>query len=208
MEIALADDGEVLLRGPQVFRGYWGKPGATAEAIDEEGWYHTGDVGEFDGEYLRIVDRKKRLQVLDTGKNVYPAPIETALRRSPYIAEAMAVGEGRKFVSALVQPNFDLLVTFAEERGLSFDADAVERDDDGTVTAVPTELLDHDVVRDLLQSEVDAANEGLAEYERVKRVAVIERTLSVENEELTPTLKKRRRTITEHFDDRIEALYR
>jgi long-chain acyl-CoA synthetase len=208
MEIALADDGEVLLRGPQVFRGYWGKPGATAEAIDEEGWYHTGDVGEFDGEYLRIVDRKKRLQVLDTGKNVYPAPIETALRRSPYIAEAMAVGEGRKFVSALIQPNFDLLVTFAEERGLSFDAGALERDDDGTVTAVPTDLLDHDAVRDLIQSEVDAANEGLAEYERVKRVAVIERTFSVENEELTPTLKKRRRTITEHFDDRIEALYR
>ncbi|WP_158202628.1 AMP-dependent synthetase/ligase [Halomarina oriensis] len=207
IEVALADDGEVLLRGPQVMRGYWNRPEATAEAIDDEGWYHTGDVGEFDGEYLRIVDRKKRLQVLDTGKNVYPGPIETALRRSPYVAEAMVVGEGRKYVTALVQPNFDLLVSFAEEHGLPYDADELERDHDGTVVAVPTDLLDHEEVRDLVQAEVDAANEDLAEYERVKRIAVIERALSVDEEELTPTLKKRRGTISEHFDDRIEALY-
>ncbi|MFD1512914.1 AMP-dependent synthetase/ligase [Halomarina rubra] len=207
IEITLADDGEVLIRGPQVFRGYWNNPEATAEAIDADGWYHTGDVGEWDGEFLKIVDRKKRLQVLDTGKNVYPGPIETALRRSPYIGEAMVVGEGRKYVTALVQPNFDVVVSFAEERGLAYDEEAVERDDDGTVVAVPTELLDHEAVRDLLQAEVDAANADLAGYEQVKRIAVVERTFTVENEELTPTLKKRRRNIAENFGDRIEALY-
>ncbi|MFC5971148.1 AMP-dependent synthetase/ligase [Halomarina salina] len=207
VEIALADDGEVLVRGPQVFRGYWNDPDATAAALDDDGWYHTGDVGEWVGDCLRIVDRKKRLQVLDTGKNVYPGPIETALRRSPYVAEAMVVGEGRKYVSALVQPDFDALVAFAEAEGIAFDADDLVRDELGTVVSVPTDLLDHEAVRDLLQSEVDAVNEGLAEYERVKRIAVVERAFSVEQEELTPTLKKRRGTIGEHFGERIEALY-
>jgi long-chain acyl-CoA synthetase len=207
IEVGIAEDGEVLVRGPQVFRGYWNDPEATDGAIDADGWYHTGDVGEFDGDYLRIVDRKKRLQVLDTGKNVYPAPIETALRRSPYIDEAMVVGEGRKFVTALVVPNFDMVLSLAEERDLPVDEAGVERDDDGTAVAVPTALLDHEAVRDLLQSEVDAVNDGLADYERVKRIAVVERSFSVQAEELTPTLKKRRDTITEHFEERIEELY-
>ncbi|MFB6172309.1 MAG: long-chain fatty acid--CoA ligase [Haloarculaceae archaeon] len=204
-EVRLADDGEVLVRGPTVTPGYWNLPEAT-EASLTDGWYHTGDVGEWDGDFLKIVDRKKHMQVLDTGKNVYSDPIETVLRRQPHVGEVLVEAEGRKFVSALVQPNFGALLTAAAERGVDYDESAVVRED-GEVVAVPEALLDHPEIQALFESEIEAANEELADYETVKRFAVISRAFSVERDELTPTLKKRRRDIRDHFADRLDAMY-
>jgi long-chain acyl-CoA synthetase len=206
-EIKLGPGNEVLGRGPQIMKGYWNNPEATADALDEDGWYHTGDVGEWQGDHLKIVDRMKRLQVLDTGKNVYPAPIEDHLRSSQYVEEAMVVAEGRKYVTALVQPNFGALLKFADKEGIEYDASAVERDEMDNVTAVPESLVEHPSIVELLDREVAEANTHVADYERVKKTAIIPRALSVEHDELTPTLKKRRRDIEANWEPEIESLY-
>ncbi|MFP4626242.1 MAG: AMP-dependent synthetase/ligase [Natronomonas sp.] len=209
--VKLDADGEVLIQGPHVMAGYWNLPEKTADTLIEGSedhgiWYRTGDIGEWDGEYLKIVDRKKRMAVMDTGKNVYPNPIETAIRRSEYVEETMVIADGRKFVSALVQPNFDQILAFADQEGIEYDESAVVHDDDGAM-AVPRELIDHPDVHGLIKAEIESANDGLADYETVKQFVLIERALSVEKEELTPTLKKRRRTIESNFADRIESVY-
>lgn len=204
-EITLAADGEVLVRGPTVTPGYWKLPEATEESLTD-GWYHTGDVGEWDGDFLKIVDRKKHMQVMDTGKNIYSDPIETVLRRQPHVEEVLVEAEGRKFVSALVQPNFGALLAYADDRGIDYDADAVERRDD-EVVGVPSTLVEHPDIQALFEDEIEAANDDLADYESVKRFAVISRAFSVEREELTPTLKKRRASIREHFADRLGDMY-
>lgn len=205
VDVRLTDDGEVMVRGPIVMDGYWKLPGKTDEVL-EDGWYRTGDVGQWDGDYLQIIDRKKFKAVLDTGRNVYPEPIEAALRRSSYVEEVMIVADDRKFVSAVVQPNFEQLLAFADSAGVEYDESDVERHMDD-VEAVPAELVEHAAVRDLFEEEIARANEELAEYETVKEFRVIERRLSIDREELTPTLKKRRNTIADHFSDRIEAMY-
>lgn len=206
-EIKLGPENEVLGRGPQIMQGYWNNPEATAEALDEDGWYHTGDVGEWQGDHLKIVDRMKRLQVLDTGKNVYPAPIEDHLRSSQYIEEAMVVAEGRKYVTALVQPNFGALLKFADAEGIDYDESAVVRDEMDNVNAVPESLVEHPSVVELLDAEVAEANTHLADYERVKKTRLVPRAFSVEQDELTPTLKKRRRDIEANWEAEIESMY-
>ncbi len=204
--IRIADDGEILVSGPNVMAGYWNDPEATAEAIDD-GWYHTGDLGRFDDDgYLEVLGRKKHFSVLDTGKNVAPERIEDALTSSRYVAEAMAVADGRKFVTAIVQPSYDALVPFARKQGIEIDEAELEREDD-EIVAVPRSLLDSPAVRDLFADEVDRSCADLAEYECVGEFALLERALSIERGELTPTLKKRRETIREHYADRIEAMY-
>ncbi|HKJ59025.1 MAG TPA: AMP-binding protein, partial [Halobacteriales archaeon] len=204
-EVTLSGEGEVLVRGPTIMRGYWNKPEATAESL-EDGWYRTGDVGRWDGEFLEIVDRMKHMQVLDTGENLYSEPVERALRRHDLVAEAMVVAEDRKYPTALLQPNFDALLAVAEERGIDYDAGAVETDGDETV-AVPEALLDNPEVRALFEEAVEAANEDLAAFQTVEKFALLERALSVDEDELTPTLKKRRRDIEANFEDRIAAMY-
>ncbi|WP_135823411.1 AMP-dependent synthetase/ligase [Halorussus ruber] len=203
-EVRLADDGEILYRGPNVMDRYWGDEQATAESLTD-GWYHTGDIGEFDDEeFLQIVDRKKRIAVLDTGKTVAPTRIESVLTRSRYIGDAMAVADGRKFVTALVQPNFEALADFADEQGL--DADPT-RDDEGTPVAVSEDLLQDGAVRNLYEEEIEEANESLAESETVGDFRLISREFSVEKGELTPTLKKRQSEIEERFAEKIGAMY-
>ena len=204
-EVTLSEHDEVLVRGPTIMREYWNKPDVTAESLTD-GWYHTGDVGRWNGEFLEIVDRMKHMQVLDTGKNVYAEPIETALRRQEHVAEALVIAEDQKYVTALVQPNFDALLTFAEAESIDYDGAAVERDGDEAVS-VPDALLDHGAVQGLFDEAVAAANEDLADHQTVKRFALIERAFSVEEDELTPTLKKRRRDIQANFADRIDAMY-
>ena len=204
-EITLTEQGEVLVRGPTVMRGYWNKPEATAESLDD-GWYHTGDVGRWNGGFLEIVDRMKHMQVLDTGENLYSEPVEQALRRHDLVAEAMVVAEDRKYPAALLQPNFDALLAAADGMGIDYDADAVETDGDETV-AVPRALLDHPDVRALFEEAVAAANEDLADFQTVEKFALLERALSVDEDELTPTLKKRRRDIEANFGAEIAAMY-
>ncbi|MFC7228911.1 long-chain fatty acid--CoA ligase [Salinirubellus salinus] len=206
-EVKLGPENEVLGRGPQIMKGYWNNPDATADALDEDGWYHTGDVGEWQDDHLKIVDRMKRLQVLDTGKNIYPAPIEDHLRSSQYVEEAMVVAEGRKYVTALVQPNFGALLKFADAEGIDYDERAVVRDEMDNVNAVPESLVEHPSVVELLDGEVAEANTHLADYERVKKTRLVPRAFSVEEDELTPTLKKRRRDIEANWEAEIESMY-
>jgi long-chain acyl-CoA synthetase len=206
-EVKLGPENEVLGRGPQIMQGYWNNPDATADALNEDGWYHTGDVGEWQGDHLKIVDRMKRLQVLDTGKNVYPAPIEDHLRSSQYIEEAMVVAEGRKYVTALVQPNFGALLKFADAESIDYDEGEVVRDEMDNVNAVPESLVEHPSVVELLDREVAEANTHLADYERVKKTRLVPRAFSVEEDELTPTLKKRRRDIEANWEAEIESMY-
>lgn len=205
VDVKLADDGELLARGPNVMQGYWRNEEATDEAI-QDGWYHTGDLAEIDDDgFVTIVDRKKQIAVLDTGENVVPSRVENALTKQRYIEEAMIVAEGRKFVSALVQPNFESLVEYAREHDLA--VGDTTTDAEGQIVSVDRELLQTPEVRSLFESAIASANEDLIEYEQVGQFELLERALSVEHEELTPTLKKRRSTIEDHFSDRIEAMY-
>ena len=194
-ELRIDDDGEVLLRrGPLTFAGYHGRPDATAEAFTPDGaWLRTGDLGalEPDGT-LRITGRKKELIALATGKKVAPLPIEARLSADPWIAQAVLHGEGRKYVTALLVPRRGTVETWAREEGLALPWDA---------------LLAHPDVLARLWAAVDRVNADLSRTERVRRFAVLGRELSVDEDELTPTLKVRRNRVVERYRDRLEALY-
>jgi len=194
VEVRIAEDGEILCRGPNVMKGYWKKPSQTAEAIDPEGWFHTGDIGEMDQDgFIRITDRKKNLLVLANGKKVAPSPIESRLKNSPYIAEAMLIGDRQNTVSALLVPAFDPLKRWARERG-------IEAADNAALTAHPD-------VRKLIKAEIDRLSNNLADFEKIRRFALLDRPFSEEGGELTPTLKIRRKFIQEKYRDIIQGLY-
>ena len=189
-EVRTSSDGEIQVKGPGVMRGYLDDEEATAEAFTEDGWYRTGDIGEFDeAGYLRITDRSKNLIVLSTGKNVAPQPIETALVTAPHISQAVLLGDGRKYVSALIVPEYD----------------AVRREL-GTA-AKDGELSEDERVRALIQGDLDAVTTGFASYERPKRFALLARELSHESGELTPTLKVKMRVVRKRYGGVIEKLY-
>jgi long-chain acyl-CoA synthetase len=192
--LALAEDGEILCRGPNVMRGYWENEAATREAIDAQGYFHTGDVGELDPQgRLRITDRKKEILVTSGGKNVAPQPLENALRGDKYIEQAVVIGEGRHFISALLVPNFPELRRWAQRRHLAYAGDA-------ELAALPE-------VRDKLMRRVQRINENFSNFEAVKKIIVLDRELTAENGMLTPSLKIRRRAVNQAFAGRIEALY-
>jgi long-chain acyl-CoA synthetase len=194
VEVALADDGEVLVRGPIVMRGYYRDPDKTAEAIDANGWLHTGDIGSIDPDgYLRIVDRKKELIITAGGKNISPANVEHLLLQHPLLGQACAIGDRRSFVAALLTLDPDIAPVWARRRGL-----------EATSTA---ELARHPAVLAEVERAVEAANQRLARVEQVKRFTVLPREWTAESGELTPTLKMRRRVIVERHAAEIEAMY-
>jgi len=194
VEIEIAADGEILARGPNIMRGYHNLPQETAEAIDEEGWFHTGDIGQLDeAGYLMITDRKKEILVNAYGKNVAPAPIEGALKSSRFIEQAVVIGDRRKFLSALLVPDFENLAVEARKMGLSTD----DR----------TALLDQPPVRDLYEREVAAVNEGLARYEQIRKFDLLPAEFTIEGGEITPTMKIKRRVVAEKYGEVIDALY-
>lgn len=193
-EIRIAEDGEILVRGPQVMRGYFQNPQATQEAMDEEGWFHTGDVGVLDTDgYLRITDRKKDLIVTAGGKNVAPQPIENAIKRSRYVAEAVVLGDRHPYPIVLVVPDFAQLEGWARPLGVP--------------TSDRHELVHDPRVLELLEDEVFRRVEGFARYERPKRIALLAEEFSLERGELTPTLKVRRRVVEDHCRTVIDELY-
>ena len=195
VEMRVAEDGEVLVRGDSVMKGYYGKDAETREAIDAEGWLHTGDIGRFDEDgYLYITDRKKNLIVTAGGKNVAPAPIEGDLKSSLYIEEVCLVGDGRKFIAAVVVPEFTSLERWARKRG-------IEASDRAALAA-------HPEVGELIMEEIRARQGGYATYEQVKKCVVLPEPFSLERGELTPSLKVRRRVVEEHFRAQIERLYK
>jgi len=192
--LKLAEDGEILARGPNIMQGYWRNETATREAIDEEGYFHTGDVGEWDGQgRLKITDRKKELLVTSGGKNVAPQPIENQLCTDPYIEQAMLLGDRQDFIAALIVPHFPTLKHWAQQHHLRFENDA-------ELAALPQ-------VKALLQRHVDHVNSKLSKYERVRRIIVLDQEMSTENGMLTPSLKIRRRLVLEAYADRIAEVY-
>ncbi|HWG89975.1 MAG TPA: long-chain fatty acid--CoA ligase [Candidatus Thermoplasmatota archaeon] len=215
VEQRLAEDGEILVRGPVVFLGYHNRPQDTAEAfvtIDGQAWFRTGDLGEFDDQrYLRIVDRKKELEVLDTGKKIAPVPLEERLKESPYVAEALVVATGRKYAGCLIQPDYAALLQWLGARGIPYDRTGVESGVDATgtttVLSVGAAVLRHPQVLALYQQEVDRLNATLAPFEQVRAFRLVPAAFSVESGELTPTLKKRRRVILERHAALVEELF-
>ena len=194
VEVRIAEDGEILTRGPHVMRGYYNKPEATAEALDPDGWLHTGDIGELDGEgYLRITDRKKDLIVTAGGKKVAPQPIEGLLKLNKFIANAVLLGDRRKFPIALLVPNYDRLEAWAREAGLRWET--------------REELVARPEVEDQMAAEARKNLRDLAQFEVPKRFLVLPRDFSIENGELTPKLSVRRRVVEQHYAPRIEAAY-
>ncbi len=192
-KIRIADDGEILVRHEGVFKGYFRDPAATATTIDEDGWLHTGDVGVWDGEYLRIVDRKKDIVITSGGKNVSPSEIENKLKFSPYVKEAVVVGDGRKFISALIGIELETVSHWATQRGLAF---TTYRD-----------LSEKKETVNLIQAEVDRVNGELARVEQIKRFRLMPKELDHEEGELTATQKVKRRHVEDLFRDLIEGLY-
>jgi long-chain acyl-CoA synthetase len=195
IEVALADDDEVLVRGPIVMRGYYRDPERTAEAIDADGWMHTGDIGTIDGDgYVRIVDRKKELIITAGGKNISPANVEHLLLQHPLIGQACAIGDRRPFVSALLVLDGEMAPVWARAHGIE--------------GASAADLAGHPEVLAEVQRAVDAANEHLSRAEQVRRFTVLPAEWTPESGELTPTLKMRRRVIVDRYAPDIESMYR
>jgi long-chain acyl-CoA synthetase len=193
VEIRIASDGEILARGPNIMEGYYNKPDATAEILDD-GWLHTGDIGTLDAEgYLTITDRKKDLIVTAGGKNVAPQPIESVLKSHRLVAEAIVLGDRRRFVSALIVPDFPVLEQRLKDLGRPFG----ERED----------LVTRPDVVALYQEIVDGLNRDLAQYERIKRIALLPAEFTIESGELTPTMKVKRKVIEERWRTQIEEIY-
>jgi len=193
LEFRLADDGELLKRGETIFLGYYRDEKSTAEVL-EGGWLHTGDVAELDPDgHLRIVDRKKAIFVTSGGKNVSPSLVENALKVSPYVKEAVVLGEGEKFVAALVQIDFENVGQWATERKLPYT-------NFRSLTLLPE-------VRELVEREVDRANQGLAPVEQVRKFRLLEKELDHDDNEVTATMKVRRKTIYEKFAPLIREIY-
>jgi long-chain acyl-CoA synthetase len=192
--VAIAEDGEVICRGGHVFQGYLNDPEKTAEAIDADGWLHTGDIGELDDDgYLRIVDRKKELIITAGGKNISPANLEAALKTVELISQAAAIGDNRPFVGALVVVDAEVAPGWAARNGIEFTT--LEE-----FAALPQ-------VVDAINAGVEEAMAGFNGAERVKKVRILTEEWAPDSEILTPTMKLKRRGINEQFADEIEALY-
>ncbi len=188
------ETGEIQVRGPQIMLGYLNQPEETAKAIDADGWFHTGDIGELDPiGRIKITDRLKNIIVLANGKNVSPGPMEAALSASKYIAQAVILGDRHPYTGALIAPNFDELKPWAEANGLGGMA--------------PEKLVEEKAVRQLIEGDVRDLLEDFAVFERPRRIALLPRALSEENGELTPTLKTKLRVVQENWPAQIDRLF-
>jgi long-chain acyl-CoA synthetase len=193
VEVKIAPDGEVVMRGPNIMKGYWHKDADTREAIDADGWFHSGDIGVIDVEgFLTITDRKKDIIVTAGGKNVAPQNIENLLKQSPYISQAMVYGDRRPYLVALVTLDADAMTRFARETGR--DADLAK-------------LAEDSEVRARLQLEIDAVNRKLSQFETIKKFAILAQDFTIEGGDLTPTLKVKRKVVTERHRAKIDAMY-
>ena len=191
-EIKIADDGEILVRGPNVFLGYYKNEEATRETL-EDGWLHTGDLGELDEDgYLSITGRKKDIIITAGGKNITPANLEAEIKQSPYVSQCVVIGDRRPYLVALITLDPEECAKLAEERGWPAD---------------PAELARHEGMRQLLQEHIDQVNEKFARVEQVKKFEILPQDLSQEGGELTPTLKVKRNVVAEKYENEVDALY-
>jgi len=194
VEVKLADDGEILVKGPNVMKGYYLKPELTAEVITPDGWFHTGDIGEWiDGKFLKITDRKKEIFKTSAGKYVAPQAVEAKLKESFFVEQVVVMGDGQKYAGALIVPSFDALKEFCRVENITYTTDE--------------EIIKNEKVVAKIRAEVESENRELAPYERVKKYYLLAKPLSVENGELTPTLKPKRRIIQEKYKEQIATLF-
>ena len=192
VEIKIADDGEILCRGPHIFREYWRNPEATEETMTD-GWLRTGDLGELDDEgYLKITGRKKDIIITAGGKNLTPANIENDLKQSPFISQAVMYGDRKPFPVAMITLDPEEIVPWAQEQGLPEDIES---------------LAEHEKVHEMIQTELDRANSNYARVEQIKKFTILDHDLSVETGELTPSLKVKRNVIYDRYGDVFESLY-
>ena len=192
-EVMIADDGEILTRGPHVMQGYYNRPDATAEAIDADGWFHTGDVGVLEDGFLRITDRKKEIIVTAGGKNIAPQPIENRIKTNQYVSQAVMIGDQRKFPSVLIVPNWEHLEQWAAARNITW----TER----------KQLLEMPTIQAKMDQEVRSTLAGLASFENPKRIGLLEHDFSIERGELTPKLSVKRKVLDQHYKALIDSLY-
>lgn len=193
-EVRIAEDGEILVRSPSVFKGYYKNPEATAETI-RDGWLYSGDVGEIDEDgFLKITDRKKDIIVTAGGKNITPQYIENKLKFSPYINDAVVIGDGRKYLTCLIMIDEDNVVKYAQDHKVQF--------------STYKDLTQSPEIIKLIQGEVDKVNEQLARVEQIKKFTILPKKLYEEDGEVTPTMKVKRKYVNEAFKDLIEAMYR
>ncbi len=194
VEVRIAADGEVEVRGANVMRGYYNKPEETKQVFTADGWFKTGDIGELDADgYLKITDRKKELFKTSGGKYIAPQPIESRIKRSRFVSQVVLIGNGRKFPSALIVPDWEQVRSYVELKNIE--------------THTPSELCTHPRIVDLFMRQVEENSSDLAQYERVKRIALLEHELTTDKGELTPTLKVKRRVVDEKYKDVIEKIY-
>jgi long-chain acyl-CoA synthetase len=192
--VRVADDGELVFRGGQIFAGYWNNDQATAEVVDRDGWFHTGDLGEVDDEgFVRITGRKKEILVTAGGKNVAPAVLEDRLRSHPLVSQGMVVGDGQPFIAALVTLDDEAYVEWARERNKS--------------TSIADAVDDHDLIAEI-QTAVDEANQAVSRAESIRKFAVLPVDWTEEAGHLTPSLKLRRTVVMREFREHVESLFR
>jgi long-chain acyl-CoA synthetase len=194
VQVKIAADGEILAKGPNIMQGYYNKPDATREAIDGEGWFHTGDIGVLDADgYLKITDRKKDLIVTAGGKNIAPQPIENLVKTNKFVLNAVMLGDKRKYPIMLVVPNPDAVEAWARERNLSFASRAA-------LLALPD-------VQAKIEREVMDNLRDLAKFEMPKKIVLVTEDFTVDNGMLTPTLKVKRRAVEQRHAGAIEQAY-
>jgi len=194
VDVKIAPDGEILVKSPGVFKGYFRNPEATAQTL-KDGWLHSGDVGELDEDgFLKITDRKKDLIITAGGKNIAPQNIENQLKFSPYINDAIVIGDRRKYLVALIAIDEENVIKYAQDHKIQF----------GTYAS----LTHASEVKQLIQKEVDKVNKTLANVEQLKKFTIIPKKLYEEDGEVTPTMKVKRKFINETYKDIIEKMYR
>lgn len=196
VEVKIAEDGEILVKGPNVMIGYYNNPEATAQVIDADGWFHTGDIGEFvKGKFLKITDRKKEIFKTSGGKYVAPQVMENRFKASRFIEQIVVVGENRKFPAALIVPSYDFVREWAKRKDI-------------TVGNSNDELIKNEQVIKRIELEVEAFNKEFGKFEQIKKIKLLPKELSIDGGELTPTLKLKRKVIDQMYSDLIEGIYK
>ena len=193
VEVRISPEGEILTKGPHVMKGYFNKPDATREAIDADGWFHSGDIGVLEDGFLRITDRIKDLIVTAGGKKIAPQPIENEVKTNKFVSQAVMIGDKRKYALLLIVPNWDNLEKWAREENIA-------STDHRQMLALPA-------IRAKMEKEVFGELGGLAQFEKPKKIVLLEHDFSIERGELTPTLKVKRRVIDKTYKSLIDASY-
>ena len=194
VEVKIAEDGEILCKGPNVMMGYYNKPEATAEVLTADGWFHTGDIGEFiDGDFLKITDRKKEIFKTSGGKYIAPQLMETRFKESHFVEQVMVIGEAEKHPAAVIQPDFEFLKSYCERKGIDYPSDQ--------------EVVQNERIKERIMQDVEEINQNFGKWEQVKKIELSDHQWTVDSGELTPTMKLKRRIVLSLHQDHYERIY-